>query len=100
MLIRLLLNRNWIFPPETITPLTETGYQFIGMDHFACPMTSWLLGSARRGSHRTLHYTTQGDTGFAGDGCFRHQHDWRLLRAKPERVEAYYQQVDEKNDAL
>ncbi len=52
---------------ETIAFLTQSGYQFIGMDHFARPDDELALAQREGVLHRNFQgYTTQGDTDLLG----------------------------------
>ncbi len=54
---------------QTITTLTHSGYQFIGMDHFARPDDELALAQRAGKLHRNFQgYTTQGDTDLLGMG--------------------------------
>jgi oxygen-independent coproporphyrinogen-3 oxidase len=54
---------------ETIVSLTDTGYQFIGMDHFARPDDELAIAQREGVLHRNFQgYTTQGDTDLLGMG--------------------------------
>ncbi len=77
-----------------------TGYQFIGMDHFARPDDELAVPSVKACCIVTSRATPLRAIPSAGDGRFRHQHDWRLLRAEQKELKQYYQQVDEQGNAL
>ncbi len=71
------------------------------MDHFARPDDELAVAQREGVLHRNfqgLHHS--GRYRSAGDGRFRHQHDWRLLRAEQKELKQYYQQVDEQGNAL
>ncbi len=76
------------------------GLSVYRMDHFARPDDE--LAVAQREGVRTVtsRATPLRAIPICWGWAFRHQHDWRLLRAEPERVEAVYQQVDEQGNAL
>ncbi len=78
----------------------QSGYQFIGMDHFARPDDELAWPSVKACCIVTSRATPLRANRSAGDGRFRHQHDWRLLRANQKELKQYYQQVDEQGNAL
>ncbi|PZD64829.1 oxygen-independent coproporphyrinogen III oxidase [Pantoea ananatis] len=54
---------------QTITTLTQQGYQFIGMDHFAKPQDELAVAQREGKLHRNFQgYTTQGDSDLLGLG--------------------------------
>lgn len=54
---------------QTITSLTESGYRFIGMDHFARPDDELAVAQREGKLHRNFQgYTTQGDSDLLGLG--------------------------------
>lgn len=54
---------------QTIASLTESGYQFIGMDHFARPDDELAVAQREGKLHRNFQgYTTQGDSDLLGLG--------------------------------
>ncbi|MCZ4059759.1 oxygen-independent coproporphyrinogen III oxidase [Pantoea sp. LMR881] len=54
---------------ETIATLTQHGYQFIGMDHFARPQDELAVAQREGLLHRNFQgYTTQGDSDLLGLG--------------------------------
>ncbi len=54
---------------QTIASLTGTGYQFIGMDHFARPDDELAIAQREGVLHRNFQgYTTQGDSDLLGLG--------------------------------
>ncbi|WP_025901593.1 oxygen-independent coproporphyrinogen III oxidase [Tatumella sp. UCD-D_suzukii] len=54
---------------QSITTLTEGGYQFIGMDHFALPEDELAIAQREGVLHRNFQgYTTQGNTDLLGLG--------------------------------
>lgn len=74
---------------QTIATLTETGYQYIGMDHFALPTDSLALAQRSGELHRNFQgYTTHGHCDLIGlgvsaigqtdDACFQNHHDQTL----------------------
>lgn len=86
---------------ETIASLTEAGYQFIGMDHFARPDDE--LAIAQRGGklHRNFQgYTTQGDTDLLGMGVSAISMIGDCYAQNQKELKTYYQQVDYRGDAL
>ena len=54
---------------QTIATLTQQGYQFIGMDHFAKPQDELAIAQRNGQLHRNFQgYTTQGDSDLLGLG--------------------------------
>ncbi len=54
---------------HTIRFLTESGYQFIGMDHFARPDDELAIAQQEGTLHRNFQgYTTQGESDLLGLG--------------------------------
>lgn len=54
---------------QTIATLTQQGYQFIGMDHFAKPQDELAIAQRKGQLHRNFQgYTTQGDSDLLGLG--------------------------------
>lgn len=54
---------------ETVATLTQQGYQFIGMDHFAKPQDELAVAQRAGLLHRNFQgYTTQGDSDLLGLG--------------------------------
>jgi len=54
---------------QTIATLTQQGYQFIGMDHFAKPQDELAIAQREGQLHRNFQgYTTQGDSDLLGLG--------------------------------
>ena len=86
---------------ETISSLTETGYQFIGMDHFARPDDELAIAQRKGVLHRNFQgYTTQGDTDLLGMGVSAISMIGDNYAQNQKELKRYYQQVDEQGDAL
>lgn len=86
---------------ETITSLTETGYQFIGMDHFARPDDELAIAQREGVLHRNFQgYTTQGDTDLLGMGVSAISMIGDCYAQNQKELKLYYQQVDETGNAL
>jgi len=86
---------------ETITSLTETGYQFIGMDHFARPDDELAIAQREGVLHRNFQgYTTQGDTDLLGMGVSAISMIGDCYAQNQKELKHYYQQVDETGNAL
>jgi oxygen-independent coproporphyrinogen-3 oxidase len=86
---------------NTIETLTEAGYQFIGMDHFALPDDE--LAKAQRDGllHRNFQgYTTQGDSDLIGFGVSAISMTGDVYAQNQKDLNSYYQQVDKKRHAL
>ncbi len=86
---------------ETISSLTETGYQFIGMDHFARPDNELAVAQREGVLHRNFQgYTTQGDTDLLGMGVSAISMLGDSYAQNQKELKHYYQQVDEHGNAL
>lgn len=86
---------------NTIAFLTEKGYQYIGMDHFAKP-TDELAVAQRQGLlHRNFQgYTTQGDTDLLGLGVSSISMIGDTYAQNQKELKLYYQSLEEKGHAL
>ncbi|MBB1199365.1 oxygen-independent coproporphyrinogen III oxidase [Enterobacteriaceae bacterium 89] len=86
---------------ETITSLTDAGYQFIGMDHFARPDDELAVAQREGVLHRNFQgYTTQGDSDLLGLGVSAISMIGDCYAQNQKELKAYYQQVDERGNAL
>ncbi|WP_058911940.1 oxygen-independent coproporphyrinogen III oxidase [Entomohabitans teleogrylli] len=86
---------------ETIMSLTQSGYQFIGMDHFARPDDELAVAQRNGLLHRNFQgYTTQGDTDLLGMGVSAISMIGDCYAQNQKELKRYYQQIDERGDAL
>lgn len=86
---------------ETIGSLTDAGYQFIGMDHFARPDDELAIAQREGVLHRNFQgYTTQGDTDLLGVGVSAISMIGDCYAQNQKELKHYYQQVDETGNAL
>ena len=86
---------------QTITSLTEEGYQFIGMDHFARPDDELAVAQREGVLHRNFQgYTTQGDSDLLGLGVSAISMLGDSYAQNQKELKRYYQQVDETGNAL
>ncbi|MRS17194.1 oxygen-independent coproporphyrinogen III oxidase [Enterobacteriaceae bacterium RIT691] len=86
---------------ETITSLTQAGYQFIGMDHFARPDDELAVAQREGVLHRNFQgYTTQGDSDLLGLGVSAISMIGDCYAQNQKELKRYYQQVDESGNAL
>ena len=86
---------------ETIAFLTQSGYQFIGMDHFARPDDELAVAQREGVLHRNSQgYTTQGDTDLLGMGVSAISMIGDCYAQNQKELKQYYQQVDEQGNAL
>lgn len=86
---------------QTISSLTEAGYQFIGMDHFARPDDELAVAQREGKLHRNFQgYTTQGDTDLLGMGVSAISMIGDCYAQNQKELKTYYQQVDDRGDAL
>jgi oxygen-independent coproporphyrinogen-3 oxidase len=85
----------------TISSLTDSGYQFIGMDHFARPDDELAMAQREGVLHRNFQgYTTQGDTDLLGFGVSAISMIGDSYAQNQKELKRYYQQVDETGNAL
>lgn len=85
----------------TISSLIETGYQFIGMDHFARPEDELAIAQRKGILHRNFQgYTTQGDSDLLGMGVSAISMIGDCYAQNQKELKHYYQQVDETGNAL
>jgi len=86
---------------HTISSLTENGYQFIGMDHFARPDNELAIAQREGVLHRNFQgYTTQGDTDLLGMGVSAISMLGDCYAQNQKELKHYYQQVEETGSAL
>lgn len=86
---------------QTIQTLTEAGYQFIGMDHFALPDDELAIAQRNGQLHRNFQgYTTQGDCDLLGLGVSAISMMGDSYAQNQKELNKYYQQVAEKREAL
>ena len=86
---------------ETISSLTDAGYQFIGMDHFARPDNELAVAQREGQLHRNFQgYTTQGDSDLLGMGVSAISMIGDCYAQNQKELKLYYQQVDEQGNAL
>ncbi|WP_072571412.1 oxygen-independent coproporphyrinogen III oxidase [Enterobacter sp. SA187] len=86
---------------ETISSLMDSGYQFIGMDHFARPDDELAVAQREGVLHRNFQgYTTQGDTDLLGFGVSAISMIGDSYAQNQKELKRYYQQVDETGNAL
>ena len=86
---------------QTIGSLMQTGYQFIGMDHFARPDDELAVAQREGVLHRNFQgYTTQGDTDLLGLGVSAISMIGDSYAQNYKELKQYYQYVDERGDAL
>ncbi|QZN95610.1 oxygen-independent coproporphyrinogen III oxidase [Symbiopectobacterium purcellii] len=86
---------------QTITTLTQSGYQFIGMDHFARPDDELALAQRAGKLHRNFQgYTTQGDTDLLGMGVSAISMIGDSYAQNEKVLKNYYEKVGEQGNAL
>ncbi|WP_313479326.1 oxygen-independent coproporphyrinogen III oxidase [Atlantibacter hermannii] len=86
---------------QTIGSLMQSGYQFIGMDHFARPDDELAVAQCEGVLHRNFQgYTTQGDTDLLGLGVSAISMIGDSYAQNFKELKQYYQYVDERGDAL
>lgn len=86
---------------QTIRSLTEAGYQFIGMDHFARPDDELALAQRAGKLHRNFQgYTTQGDCDLLGMGVSAISMIGDSYAQNQKELKHYYAQVKDSGNAL
>jgi len=81
---------------HTIEFLTKSGYQFIGMDHFAKPNDELAIAQKNGVLHRNFQgYTTQEDTDLLGMGVSAISQIGHSYSQNQKKLNDYYQQVEE-----
>ncbi len=85
---------------QTITSLTTSGYQFIGMDHFARPNDELAVAQRNGVLHRNFEVTPQGDSDLLGLGVSAISMIGDSYAQNQKELKHYYQQVDERGNAL
>ncbi|AMG30704.1 oxygen-independent coproporphyrinogen III oxidase [Grimontia hollisae] len=86
---------------QTINTLTDAGYQFIGMDHFALPDDELAVAQREGVLHRNFQgYTTQGDCDLLGLGVSAISMIGDCYAQNQKALKKYYHQVDEQRHAL
>ncbi|AHG20217.1 coproporphyrinogen III oxidase [Chania multitudinisentens RB-25] len=86
---------------QTIASLTESGYQFIGMDHFARPNDELAVAQRAGNLHRNFQgYTTQGDSDLLGLGVSAISMLGDSYAQNQKELKVYYANVEERGNAL
>ncbi|VXD05497.1 coproporphyrinogen III oxidase, SAM and NAD(P)H dependent, oxygen-independent [Enterobacterales bacterium 8AC] len=86
---------------QTIASLTESGYQFIGMDHFARPNDELAVAQREGKLHRNFQgYTTQGDSDLLGLGVSAISMLGDSYAQNQKELKVYYADVQERGNAL
>lgn len=86
---------------HTIARLTQAGYQFIGMDHFALPEDSLAQAQREGVLHRNFQgYTTQGECDLIGFGVSSISMVGNAYAQNQKELAQYYEQVNEMRHAL
>lgn len=85
----------------SIQKLTESGYQFIGMDHFAKPSDELAIAQRQGELHRNFQgYTTQGDADLLGLGVSAISILGDSYAQNQKELTLYQAQVKQKGNAL
>jgi len=80
----------------TIEFLTKSGYQFIGMDHFAKPDDELALAQQQGILHRNFQgYTTQEDADLLGMGVSAISQIGHSYSQNQKKLSTYYKQIEE-----
>lgn len=86
---------------QTIASLTASGYQFIGMDHFARPNDELAIAQREGKLHRNFQgYTTQGDSDLLGLGVSAISMLGDSYAQNQKELKVYYANVEERGNAL
>lgn len=86
---------------QTIASLTASGYQFIGMDHFARPNDELAIAQREGKLHRNFQgYTTQGDSDLLGLGVSAISMLGDSYAQNQKELKVYYADVAERGNAL
>ncbi len=86
---------------DTIATLTQSGYQFIGMDHFALPDDELAVAQREGVLHRNFQgYTTQGECDLVGFGVSAISMIGDAYAQNQKELKKYYAQVNEERHAL
>ncbi|CAE1151677.1 oxygen-independent coproporphyrinogen III oxidase [Serratia rhizosphaerae] len=86
---------------QTIASLTDAGYQFIGMDHFARPDDELAVAQREGKLHRNFQgYTTQGDSDLLGLGVSAISMLGDSYAQNQKALKAYYHSVEQQGNAL
>jgi len=86
---------------QTISSLTESGYQLIGMDHFARPDDELAVAQRQGVLHRNFQgYTTNGDSDLLGLGVSSISMIGDSYAQNQKELKTYYAAVEENGHAL
>ncbi|WP_431224441.1 oxygen-independent coproporphyrinogen III oxidase [Serratia sp. L9] len=86
---------------QTIASLTGSGYQFIGMDHFARPNDELAIAQREGRLHRNFQgYTTQGDSDLLGLGVSAISMLGDSYAQNQKELKVYYSSIEEQGNAL
>lgn len=86
---------------QTIATLTQQGYQFIGMDHFARPQDELAVAQRAGELHRNFQgYTTQGDSDLLGLGVSAISMIGDSYAQNQKSLNAWYDSVATKGNGL
>ena len=84
----------------TIEFLTQSGYQFIGMDHFAKPDDELAIAQQQGVLHRNFQgYTTQEDADLLGMGVSAISQIGHSYSQNQKKLATYYTQIEEQGHA-
>lgn len=86
---------------QTIETLTQQGYQFIGMDHFARPQDELAVAQRNGELHRNFQgYTTQGDSDLLGMGVSAISMIGDCYAQNQKELKAWYASTEEQGHGL
>ncbi|PKH02349.1 oxygen-independent coproporphyrinogen III oxidase [Psychromonas sp. MB-3u-54] len=84
----------------TIEFLTQAGYQFIGMDHFAKPSDELAIAQQKDVLHRNFQgYTTQEDADLLGMGVSAISQIGHSYSQNQKKLSTYYKQIEQSGHA-
>jgi len=86
---------------QTIATLTQQGYQFIGMDHFAKPQDELAIAQREGQLHRNFQgYTTQGDSDLLGLGVSAISMAGDSYAQNQKDLNSWYRSVEQQGTGL
>ena len=86
---------------QTIETLTQQGYQFIGMDHFARPQDELAVAQRNGALHRNFQgYTTQGDSDLLGMGVSAISMIGDCYAQNQKELKAWYASTEEQGHGV
>ena len=85
----------------TVHLLTQSGYIYVGMDHFAKPKDELALAQRQGKLHRNFQgYTTHGDCDLIGLGCSSISQIGSIYAQNRKDLDSYYHSIDNEELAV